>query len=80
MFRIMLPVSLISSILMLSACGSEPAKVNPTPDSVTFTYEDQELGSVTQKAMEYCSTLGKSAKMRNVNQVEDEKVAIFDCV
>ncbi|MDT0498748.1 hypothetical protein RM530_15470 [Algiphilus sp. W345] len=80
MSRFMQSISMLAPMLLLSACGSEPTKLNPTPDSVTFTYEDNSLSAVTQNAMEYCSGLGKSAKMRNVNEVDDEKVAIFDCV
>lgn len=69
-----------ATALTLSACGADMKRVNPTPDSITVVYEDTELSVVTQDAMAYCSEQGRSAKMRNVQEVDGEKVAIFDCV
>lgn len=80
MLRRMLGGAAVGAMVLVAGCGAEPKKLNATPNSVTYSYEDEELATITQAAMTYCTELGKSAKMRSVDEVDDDKVAIFDCV
>ncbi len=68
-------------LVTLAASGSEPKKLNPTPEGVSYTYTDEDdLKKVTDKAMNSCSEHGKIAKLKTISNSGDEKVAIFDCV
>lgn len=63
----------------LAGCSSEPEQINPTPASVTYQYDGDDLKEVTTKATEYCSRVGRVAVLRSANKVEVHSVAIFDC-
>jgi putative hemolysin len=64
----------------LAACGSAPQKLNPTPEGVSYSFDDgDDLGKVTNQAMAYCQGIGKTAKLKNVSQADGKSIAIFDC-
>lgn len=77
-----LPLACAAGLLAtLAACSSAPQKINPTPDGVSYTYEDgDDLPKVTDKATNFCAEHGKTAKLKSVGASGDQKVAIFDCV
>lgn len=64
---------------VLTSCRSEPEQLNPTPNSVTYQYDGDDLKAATARAMQYCNSGGRSATLRNVSQTEGKNVAIFDC-
>ena len=65
---------------LLAACSSTPQKLNPTPDGVSYTYDDSDdLAKVTNQAMAYCQSIGKTAKLQNVSETDGKSIAIFDC-
>lgn len=71
----------VAALALLAACGSEPKKLNPTPDGVSYTYEDgDDLQKVTNKATGFCAERGKTAKLKTLGKSGDRTVAIFDCV
>ncbi len=75
--RIIISVVLLGA---LAACGSDPKKLNPTADGISYTYSDgDDLGKVTDKAEHYCSGFSKTAKLKNISKNDGSQVAIFEC-
>jgi hypothetical protein len=70
----------VAALGLLAGCGSSPQKLNPTPDGVSYSYDDgDDLPKVTNQAMAYCQSIGKTAKLQNVSQSDGKSIAIFDC-
>lgn len=65
--------------LALTACGSNPEKVNSTSLSVSYEFDGDQLKDVTKKASDYCAEKGGVATLRSVNESQGKSVAIFDC-
>ncbi|WP_028081845.1 hypothetical protein [Solimonas soli] len=65
---------------LLAACSSAPQKLNPTPEGISYSFDDgDDLPKVTNRAMAYCQSIGKTAKLQNVSQTDGKSIAIFDC-
>jgi outer membrane biogenesis lipoprotein LolB len=74
-------ISLTSlALASLAACSSAPEKVNPNAESVTFSFDGNDLKEVTQTATQHCNQYTKAPKLRSVSEVDGKTVAIYDCV
>ena len=75
-----LALTAAAALGLLAACGSAPQKLNPTPEGVSYSYDDgDDLPKVTNQAMAYCQSIGKTAKLQNISHSDGKSIAIFDC-
>jgi len=74
---VILPVLVVA----LAGCsGSSVKELTPTPNGVSYEYSGTSLESVSKKAADHCSRLGKTANLSNVSQLENGgEVATFTC-
>lgn len=76
----------IAFAFLAAACTSTPGpkRVGATDPTVTYRYHGDpygpELDAVTDQAFDYCQQhFALPARLRNVEQKDDENYALFEC-
>lgn len=66
---------------VLSACGTSTKIMNSNAQSVSIVFDGDQstLSSVTKLATMECQKHGRLAVLRGIAEVEDGRVANFDC-
>lgn len=73
-------IALVSMIVMLAACSSEPRRVGATAPTVTYSYRsDDELRKAQDQASEWCAD-HYSAAARPADRWPANGEATFVCV
>jgi hypothetical protein len=78
-------IILIAALSLVGCVAATPSRVDSTNATVTYKYSGDTYGSqfdlVSAKASDYCGNeFGKSARLRDVDEGNDENLATFECV
>ena len=78
-------VIILLAVFSLVGCiAGTPSRVDSTNATVTYRYFGETYGSqfdlVSDRAADYCGNeFGKSARLINVEETNDENLATFEC-
>ncbi len=75
--RIALP--LLAACAAVTACSSQPNRVNSTPPSVSCRIPNNNVAATNAEAQNYCARYGRAATYRGVQEATGGTIAVYTC-